>query len=114
MARMSRWPDQQPHTARQVGAAGIEGLPLADQIHQHIGQIDRMPHQVIEMLQPALGFDTGVTFSGGPFTELVHHRQQAEGILFERRVFHSVFATEDQKEGMSAFIDKRKPSFKNR
>ncbi|NKB55361.1 MAG: enoyl-CoA hydratase [Alphaproteobacteria bacterium] len=38
----------------------------------------------------------------------------AEGILFERRVFHSVFATEDQKEGMSAFIDKRKPAFKNR
>lgn len=38
----------------------------------------------------------------------------AEGILFERRTFHSVFATEDQKEGMSAFIDKRKPAFKNR
>ncbi|MBL4719883.1 MAG: enoyl-CoA hydratase, partial [Alphaproteobacteria bacterium] len=38
----------------------------------------------------------------------------AEGILFERRTFHSVFATEDQSEGMSAFIEKRKPDFKNR
>jgi enoyl-CoA hydratase len=38
----------------------------------------------------------------------------AEGIRFERRLFHSTFATEDQKEGMSAFIDKRKPSFRNR
>jgi enoyl-CoA hydratase len=38
----------------------------------------------------------------------------AEGVLFERRVFHSLFATEDQKEGMKAFIEKRKPAWKNR
>ena len=35
----------------------------------------------------------------------------AEGIRFERRVFHALFATEDQKEGMAAFIEKRKPKF---
>jgi enoyl-CoA hydratase len=38
----------------------------------------------------------------------------AEGIRFERRLFHSMFATEDQKEGMAAFVEKRKPQFKNR
>src|SRR5262249_46851196 len=38
----------------------------------------------------------------------------AEGIRFERRLFHAAFATEDQKEGMAAFADKRKPAFKNR
>lgn len=38
----------------------------------------------------------------------------AEGLRFERRVFHSMFALEDQKEGMAAFADKRKPTFKNR
>jgi enoyl-CoA hydratase len=38
----------------------------------------------------------------------------AEGIRFERRLFHSTFATEDQKEGMAAFIEKRKPAYKNR
>ena len=38
----------------------------------------------------------------------------AEGIRFERRLFHSTFATEDQKEGMAAFVDKRKPNFRNR
>jgi len=37
-----------------------------------------------------------------------------EGIRFERRVFHAMFATEDQKEGMAAFAEKRKPTFKNR
>jgi enoyl-CoA hydratase len=38
----------------------------------------------------------------------------AEGVLFERRVFHSLFATDDQKEGMKAFVEKRKPSFQNK
>ncbi len=38
----------------------------------------------------------------------------AEGIRFERRLFQSVFATEDQKEGMDAFASKRKPDWKNR
>ncbi len=37
-----------------------------------------------------------------------------EGILFERRVFHSLFATEDQKEGMSAFTEKREPQFRDK
>ena len=35
----------------------------------------------------------------------------AEGVRFERRLFHSTFATEDQKEGMAAFAEKRKPDF---
>jgi enoyl-CoA hydratase len=38
----------------------------------------------------------------------------AEGVRFERRLFHATFATEDRKEGMAAFIEKRKPAFRNR
>ena len=38
----------------------------------------------------------------------------AEGLKFERREFHSTFALADQKEGMRAFVEKRKPSFKHR
>jgi enoyl-CoA hydratase len=38
----------------------------------------------------------------------------AEGVIFERRIFHSLFATQDQKEGMKAFVEKRKPAWKNR
>jgi len=37
-----------------------------------------------------------------------------EGILFERRVFHSLFSTEDQKEGMNAFLEKREAQFRDR
>ncbi len=38
----------------------------------------------------------------------------AEGILFERRLFHSMFATEDQKEGMAAFLEKRTAQFRDK
>jgi len=38
----------------------------------------------------------------------------AEGLLFERRVFHSMFATDDQKEGMAAFVEKREPQFRDK
>ncbi len=38
----------------------------------------------------------------------------AEGVLFERRVFQALFATEDQKEGMAAFVEKRSAKFKNK
>jgi enoyl-CoA hydratase len=43
-----------------------------------------------------------------------YETSMAEGIRFERRVFHSMFATHDQKEGMAAFVEKREPHFKNR
>ena len=38
----------------------------------------------------------------------------AEGVIFERRAFHALFATQDQKEGMNAFVEKRKPDWQNR
>jgi enoyl-CoA hydratase len=44
----------------------------------------------------------------------VYETSLAEGILFERRAFHALFATSDQKEGMAAFSEKRKASFQNR
>lgn len=49
--------------------------------------------------------------------EAVHRADEvslAEGVLFERRQFQALFATEDQKEGMRAFVEKRAPSFRDR
>ena len=38
----------------------------------------------------------------------------SEGLLFERRAFHSLFSTQDQSEGMSAFVEKRSPRFRDK
>ena len=43
-----------------------------------------------------------------------HETGLSEGLLFERRQFHSLFASEDQKEGMAAFVEKRKPEWKHK
>ncbi len=43
-----------------------------------------------------------------------HESSLAEGLRFERRLFHSLFATDDQKEGMKAFVEKRKPAWKQK
>ena len=46
--------------------------------------------------------------------EAAYETTLTTGVALERRLFHSLFAFEDQKEGMSAFVDKRKPDFKGR
>jgi enoyl-CoA hydratase len=49
--------------------------------------------------------------------EAVNRAEQmplSEAVLFERRLFHAMFATEDQKEGMAAFTEKREPQFRDR
>ena len=50
------------------------------------------------------------------YTRMINRAYEAplnEGILFERRLFHSLFATSDQKEGMAAFVEKRPAQFKH-
>jgi enoyl-CoA hydratase len=46
--------------------------------------------------------------------ERAYESTLSEGLRFERRLFQALFATEDQKEGMAAFLEKRPPRFRNR
>ena len=74
-----------------------------------------------DLLEDALKTADGIAEKSQPVAAMtkeavnrVYETTLSEGIRFERRVFHSLFATEDQAEGMAAFIDKREPNFKNR
>jgi enoyl-CoA hydratase len=74
-----------------------------------------------KLLDEAIGVATRIAEMSRPITMMVKESVNrafettlSEGVRFERRLFHSTFATEDQKEGMAAFIAKRKPEFKNR
>lgn len=74
-----------------------------------------------QLLDEALKVAAGIAAKSLPVAMMVKESVNrafevslAEGIRFERRVFHAAFASEDQKEGMAAFIEKREPAFKHR
>jgi enoyl-CoA hydratase len=76
---------------------------------------------VAELVDEALKVAAGIAALSLPIVMLAkecvnraYETTLTEGVRFERRVFHSAFGTADQKEGMSAFLDKRAPSFSNR
>ena len=91
--------------AQEAERAGLVSrvVPLADLLDEAVktGQkIAELSRPVVMMIKESVNRAYETTL--------------AEGIHFERRLFHSAFATEDQKEGMAAFIEKRKPNFKHR
>lgn len=97
-------------TGRQMNAEEAErsGLvsrivPLADLIDEAV----KTGQRIASMSRPAVMMTK-------ESVDRSYEVSLKEGLLFERRVFHSTFATEDQKEGMAAFVEKRQPNFKNR
>ena len=74
-----------------------------------------------DLLSEALKIGERITQMSRPITMMLkesvnraYETSLAEGVRFERRLFHATFATEDRKEGMAAFVEKRKPAFRNR
>lgn len=74
-----------------------------------------------KLLDEALGAATTIAAMSLPAVMMIkesinraYEAPLADGVMFERRLFHSLFATLDQKEGMAAFVEKRKPSFQHK
>lgn len=72
---------------------------------------DRLLDEALELAQTIASMSLPVTMIAKEAVNRVFETTLAEGVRFERRVFHSLFATADQKEGMAAFIEKRAPDF---
>jgi enoyl-CoA hydratase len=78
----------------------VPAADLLDEAMKVAGTIASLSRPVVMMVKEAVNRAYETTLS--------------EGILFERRTFHATFATEDQKEGMTAFSEKRKPAWNHR
>ena len=70
--------------------------------------------EALKVAKKIAGFSRPITMLTKESVDRAYETTLSEGVRFERRVFHSVFAFEDQKEGMAAFVEKRKPSFKHK
>jgi enoyl-CoA hydratase len=97
-------------TGRMIDAAEAERSGLV----ARVVPIDRLESEALEMAAKIASFSLPVVQKIKEAINRAYESSLAEGLLFERREFHATFALDDQKEGMRAFVEKRKPSFKHR
>ncbi|BCQ24273.1 enoyl-CoA hydratase [Caballeronia sp. NK8] len=96
-------------TARMMDANEAERAGLVSRV---VGA-DRLLDEAVEAATIIAGFSLPAVMMAKEAVNRAYETTLAEGVHFERRLFHSLFATEDQKEGMAAFVEKRKPVFKH-
>ena len=97
-------------TGRMMDAAEAERCGLVSRIVSGDTLID----EALKAAQKIAGFSLPAVMMAKEAVNRSYETTLAEGLRFERRLFHSMFALEDQKEGMAAFTEKRKANFVNR
>ena len=97
-------------TGRMMDAEEAERAGLVSRIVPAGELID----EAIKVAQKIAGFSMPSVLMTKESVNRAYETTLAEGIRFERRLFQSLFATQDKVEGMTAFIEKREPQFKNR
>jgi enoyl-CoA hydratase len=97
-------------TGRMIDAAEAERSGLV----ARVVPADRLEEEALAMAAKIAGFSLPVVLKIKEAVNRAYESSLAEGLLFERREFHGTFGLDDQKEGMRAFVQKRKPSFTHR
>ena len=97
-------------TGRMMDAAEAERCGLVSRI---VPEAEVMS-EAIKAAETIAGFSLPSVRAAKEAVNHAFETSLGEGVRFERRLFHALFATEDQKEGMAAFVAKRKPDFKHR
>ncbi|HUX25167.1 MAG TPA: enoyl-CoA hydratase [Burkholderiales bacterium] len=97
-------------TARMIDAAEAERAGLVSRVVP----ADKLLDEALAAAGQICEYSLPVVMAAKESVNRAYESTLNEGVLFERRTFHSLFATEDQKEGMAAFVEKRKPKFKNK
>lgn len=97
-------------TGRMMDAEEAERCGLVSRIVPKA----ELREEAIRVAKQIAGFSRPIAMLTKESVNRAYETTLSEGVRFERRVFHSVFAFEDQKEGMAAFAEKRKPVFKNK
>ncbi|CAG2157036.1 putative enoyl-CoA hydratase echA8 [Cupriavidus yeoncheonensis] len=97
-------------TARMMDAAEAERAGLVSRVVP----ADKLLDEALSAAEAIAGFSLPVVMMIKESINAAYETTLAEGVHFERRLFHSTFASEDQKEGMAAFVEKRSPAFKHR
>lgn len=97
-------------TARMMDAAEAERAGLVSRVVP----ADKLLDEALSAAETIAGFSLPVVMMIKESVNAAYETTLAEGVRFERRLFHATFATEDQKEGMAAFVEKRAPAFKHR
>ena len=95
-------------TARMMGAQEAERAGLVSRVVP----TDKLMEEALAAAAAIASMSLPMVMMIKESINLAYETTLAEGVQFERRLFHSTFATEDQKEGMKAFLEKRLPSFK--
>jgi enoyl-CoA hydratase len=76
--------------------------------------VDRLLPEAMAIAERIASFSLPVVLKIKEAINRAYEMPLAEGLLFERREFHATFALDDRREGMQAFVEKRKPVFRHR
>ena len=97
-------------TARMMDAQEAERSGLVSRVVPN----DKLMTEAMAVAEKIASYSLPVVIMAKESVNRAYESSLAEGVRFERRMFHATFGLEDQKEGMAAFVEKRKPTFKHR